>query len=83
LVAFFISARSAEERKTLAFYTNRKESLDQWVDHPEMVEQKLWPDALGLAEKAGPNSLFCRLRSVLGRDYVSLPGGRKRKREQN
>jgi len=74
---------SAEGKDTLAFYANRNESLDQWVVHPEMVEQKLWPDALGLAERAGPDALFRGLHSVLGRDYVSLPGGRKRKRVQN
>jgi len=74
---------SAEDKKTLAFYANRNECLDQWVNKPEMVEhQKLWPDALGLAEKAGPSALFSGLRSVLGRDYVSLPCGRKRKHPQ-
>ena len=67
---------SAEDKKTLAFYANRNECLDQWVDKPEIVEQrKVWPDALGLAERAGPDALFRGLRSVLGRDYVSLPGG--------
>ena len=59
---------SAEDKETLAFYANRNESLDQWVDHPEKIEQNLWPDALGLAERAGPNALFRGLRSVLGRD---------------
>ena len=74
---------SAEDKKTLAFYANRNESLDQWVDHPETVEQqKVWPDALGLAERAGPSTLFRGLRSVLERDYGSLPSGRKRKRPQ-
>ena len=73
----------AEDKQRLAFYVNRNESLDQWVDHPVTVEQqKLWPAALGLAERAGPDALFRGLHSVLGRDYVSLPGGRKRKRPQ-
>ena len=71
------------DKQTLAFYANRNESLDQWVDNPELVEQqKLWPEALGLAERAGPEALFCGLRSVLERDYVSLPRSRKRKRTQ-
>ena len=74
---------TAEDKKTLAFYVNRNESLDQWVDHPETVQQKVWPDALGLAERAGPDALFRGLRSVLGSDYVHLPGGRKRKRTQH
>ena len=75
---------SAEDKHRLAFYANRNESLDQWVNHPETIKQKVWPEALSLAERAGPNALFRGLRSVLGRDYVSagLPGGRKRKRPQ-
>ena len=74
---------SAEDKQTLAFYANRNERLDQWVDHPETVEQqKVWPDALGLAERAGPDALFRGLRSVLERDYGSLPSGRKRQRPQ-
>jgi len=68
-----------DDKQTLEFYANRNESLDQWVDHPEKVERKVWPDALGLAERAGPSALFRGLRSVLERDYGSLPGGRKRK----
>ena len=73
---------SVDEKQRLTFYANRNESLDQWVDHPKKVEQKVWPDALGLAERAGPNALFRGLRSVLESDYGSLPGGRKRKRPQ-
>ena len=67
---------TAEDKETLAFYANRNESLDQWVDNPETMEQKVWPDALGLAERAGANALFRGLRSVLGRDYAmsSSPG---------
>ena len=74
---------TAEDKQRLAFYANRNESLDQWVDHPETVEQKVWPDALGLAERAGPSALFRGLRSVLGSDYVHLPGVRKRKCTQH
>jgi len=74
---------SAEYKETLAFYASRNESLDQWIHHPEMVEQKVWPDALGLAERAGPNALFRGLRSVLETGYVSSKRGRKRKRVQN
>ena len=74
---------STEDKHSLAFYANRNELLDQWVDHPETVEQrKVWPEALSLAQEAGPNALFHGLRSVLERDYVSLPSGRKRKRPQ-
>ena len=73
---------SVEEKQRLAFYTNRNELLDQWDSNPDLVERKVWPDALGLAERAGPDALFRGLRSVLESDYVSLPGGRKRKRPQ-
>jgi len=71
------------DKQRLAFYANRNKSLDKWVDNPETVEQqKVWPNALGLAERAGPNALFRGLRLVLGSDYVHLPGARKRKRTQ-
>ena len=74
---------SVEDKERLEFYANRNKRLDQWVDNPEIVEQrKVWPDALGLAQRAGPDALFHGLHSVLERDYVSLPGGRKRKRPQ-
>ena len=75
--------QSAEDKQSLAFYANRNECLDQWVDNPKTVkQQKVWPDGLALAEKAGPNSLFRGLRSILGSDSTSLPSGRKRKRPQ-
>ena len=68
-----------DDKLRLVFYADRNERLDQWVNNPETVDQKVWPDALQLAQKAGPNSLFQGLRTVLGSDYVSLPGVRKRK----
>ena len=72
---------SVEDKKTLAFYANRNEHLDQFVDNPETVKQrKLWPEALGLAQRAGPDALFRGLHSVLESDYVVPKGGRKRKR---
>ena len=73
-----------DDKQTLAFYVNRNESLDEWVDNPETVDQqKVWPEALSLAERAGPGALFRGLRSVLGRDYVSMPGKRKCKRTRD
>jgi len=76
---------SAEDKEALAFYANRNENLDQWVVHPEEVvaQRKVWPEALNLARRAGPDALFRGLRSVLECDYMSLPHGRKRKRVQN
>ena len=69
-------------KQTLAFYANRNESLDQWVDNPEtIVDRKVWPNALGLAERAGPDALFRSLRSVLESEEYMIPkGGRKRRR---
>ena len=72
-------------KKTLAFYAKRNERLDQWVENPEtVVDRKVWPNALGLAERAGPDALFRGLRLVLDRNYgyVSLPSVRKGKRPQ-
>jgi len=71
------------DQTRLVFYADRNERLDQWMDNPETVEHKVWPDALKLVEKAGPNFLFRGLRSVLGGDSTgSRCGKRKRKRPQ-
>ena len=71
------------DKMRLELYAYRNESLDLWVDKPATVNRKVWPDALKLTEKAGPDSLFRGLRSVLGvGDYVSLRDRRKRKRPQ-
>jgi len=73
----------AEYKTRLVFFANCNKCLDQWVDIPETVDdQKVCPKALKLAEQAGPDSLLCVLRSVLGGDYVKLRAGRKRKRPQ-
>ena len=68
------------DKKRLVFYANRNERLDQWVENPETVDQKVWPDALQLAQKAGPDFLFRGMRPVLESDYVKIPGARKRMR---
>ena len=75
---------SIEDKQTLAFYANRNRCLDLWVDNPERVEQrKVWPEALGLAQRAGPDALFRGLRLVLeSEEYVISKGRRKRKRPQ-
>jgi len=71
-----------DDKLRLQFYADRNERLDRWVVHPEKVDRKVWPETLQLADEAGPDFLFRGLRSVLESDYVSLRGGRKRKRPQ-
>ena len=75
---------TVDEKQRLTFYVNRNEQLDQWANNPETVKQrKVWPDALNLAQRAGPDALFGGLRLVLQSDYVKLSGNRKRKRPQS
>lgn len=74
-----------DDQQRLAFYADRNQRVEQWVENPEtVVDQKVWPDALMLAQRAGPDSLFRGLRSVFESEYVNttglLRGGRKRKR---
>ena len=72
-----------DDETRLTFFADRNERLDQWVDKTETVNRKVWPEALTLAEKAGPDSLFRGLRSVLESDHImSTQSGRKRKRPQ-
>jgi len=73
-------ARPADQQR-LAFYLHRNERMDQWVGNQTTLDRKLWPEALALARKAGRDTLFQSLLSVLGSDYVDLrASGRKRKR---
>jgi len=44
-----------DHKAMLEVYADRNECLDQWVENPETVEEKVWPDALKLSEKAGQN----------------------------
>ena len=73
-----------DDETRLTFFADRNECLDRWVDNPEQVDdRKVWPEALGLAEQAGPDSLFRGLRSVLESDHnMSSRNGRKPKRPQ-
>jgi len=73
------------DQQRLAFFADRNERVDQWVENPEIVlDRKVWPDALNLAQREGPASLFRGLRSVFESEYLNttglLQGGRKRKR---
>jgi len=45
-------------------------------------QQKVWPEALSLSQRAGSNALFRGLRSALESDCVSLKGVRKHKRPE-
>ena len=69
------------DKKQLTFVTQRNTRVVDFADNPETVNRAVWPDTLSLAEKAGHNSLFCSLRSVLGNgDFGLSHGKRKRKR---
>ena len=78
-----LEQRSNKGTKTSTRLHRDSHVMDRWVDNPETVEQrKVWPDALGLAERAGPDALFRALRLVLESDYVKLEDKRKPKHPQ-
>lgn len=68
-----------EDQRRLTFYINRNERLDEWVENKTTLDEKLWPEALRLAARAGKDTLFRSLKSVLGSDYVKQRAARKRK----
>lgn len=68
-----------DEKAQLVFYANRNQNLSKWVNNPEMLDPKVWPEALHLAEQAGPNSCYRGLQWVLGKKTNDDPIGRKRK----
>jgi len=72
----------ATEQRRLAFYLNRNERLEEWVEKPDVLGREFWPEALSLAQRAGPDALYKSLQSVLGKDYVKVESsscGKKRK----
>jgi len=75
--------QATDQAQRLEFYGNRNERLAEWIEKPDVVRQELWPEALSMAQQAGPDALFKSLRSVLGsKNYVkvgSSTSGKKRK----
>ena len=68
---------ASDQHGTLQFYLDRNTRLAQWVENPAAVPKHLWKEALQLATKAGPETLFRLLRKI-GPEV--LPVSRKRKR---
>lgn len=72
------------DQRRLAFYANRNVRLEEWVEKPDLVDRKLWPEALSLAQQAGRDTLYKSLQTVLGKGFVkvkpSSTSGKKRKR---
>lgn len=60
-----------DDEKNLAFYLDRNKRVDEWIEKPRTVSQKVWPEALHLADPSGPESLFMCF-SALCRVLVEL-----------
>jgi len=70
-------------QQRLDFYANRNVHLEEWVEKPDVLVRELWPEALSLAQQAGPDALFKSLQYVLGKDYAKVSSsGKKRKRTE-
>ena len=67
-----------DEDTTLKFYTVRNIRLAALVEEPTSVPKHLWKEALLLAAKAGPETVFRLLRKI--GPEVLTDGSRKRKR---
>jgi len=48
----------AEDKQRLEFYKDRNQRLEEWVTDPAPVREDVWPEALELAGRAGPNTLY-------------------------
>ena len=69
-----------DDQNVVKFYTERNTRLAQWVENPAItVPKNLWKEAVSLATKAGPETLYRLLRKI--GPQVS-PVGRKRKRNE-
>ena len=67
-----------EDEQRLEFYFDRNQRVVEWVENPATVHRDVWPEALKLAERAGPDTLFQSMRALSG-DGIGLKKG-KRKR---
>lgn len=74
---------SDTHQNQLDFYLDRNHKLAQWTENPELVPQELWCYAVGLAVKAGINSLYQSLLSIAGQEAGLKQKGRKRKWPSN
>lgn len=76
---------TAEERRLLAFYVDRNERMDQWIEDPNSrasVPEKLRSNVLCVAAQAGdPSVLFRALLAIKG-DLGFTKRTRKRKRSE-
>lgn len=62
----------AEEDKQLR---ERNQRVVEWVENPATIRRDVWPEALKLAERAGPDTLFKNL-IALSRSGIGLKQGR-------
>jgi len=67
------------EEKRLSFFMDRNLRLARWVENPALVPRHLWAEALKLALKAGKETLWRSLQTVLP-EVGDIQHKRKRKR---
>ena len=69
------------DRNRVANITDRNTCVAEFAGKPDTVNRAVWPELLSLAEKAGPDTLFRSVRSVLGNgEFGTSQSKRKRKR---
>jgi len=68
------------DKQRLKFYAERNQLVVEWVENPITVHRDVWPEALTLTERAGPDTLFQSLRALSGSGIGLTHGKRKRKR---
>jgi len=66
------------DKQRLEFYFDRNQQVVKWVKNPATVRRVVWPEALKLAERAGPNTLFQNMRALSGVGIGLKKGKRKR-----
>ena len=68
------------DKQRLEFFAERNQLVVEWVENPATVHRDVWPEAMKLAERAGPDTLFQSLRALSGSGIGLAQGKRKRKR---
>ena len=68
-----------DQKTKLIFYSERNQSLGEWVENPSTVGRRVWPEALTHAQLAGPDTLFKSLLALSGSGVGLRQSNRKRK----
>jgi len=70
------------DKALLAQWAHRNMRFAEFIDNPSTVQTTVWPEALTMASRAGPEATFSSLVAIAGSPFISYHGQRNHKRER-